>query len=741
MPLHAQDSDRLDAALRMAAARTEIAQGSLARVLRFAGIDMGGPSCWSWLSVFCLVSCLGFNVMGFLTFQYGRGLELSAAAAQVISYDFIWLACFVMYFVYRSVLQKLARRELAAILFRYRQQYSDEEAGDGGFGPGQQQLVHSLTAATNVDRDGFVERPADRVTAVDACCCSRGRKAGASRARGPRRGSVSPATAAPGSFDDQQADALLDSLSLRALAGYPRELADLRRALSQLQARDRPVGPLRTMRLRFAQALAVMAAVLALFLGMEVVTVASTPATFDEAAAILGTPAPLMRGLVLFFFATTVMGPVAALAGAVAFLAILSAEPYRIRATLLAMARVSAVERGPGGGAGGGPGLRRLPSGASVQAFLDEEPMPAVPSGGEGSGTMRARVLGEGGPAGRAAGQSRGDDDGVSLATSGRDQAGDRRRARFETGGGPGGEARRASVAGGGPGRGGAASPTGRVPGSAPVARVASAPSMPLRLPTEAYAAVGGSVARGADSAEDDDLASLLRAANAGRLAPQDVAAASGGRSPAAGRPGGRGGAHNDGRGGGGGTWQDIHAAAVPEDEAEAAPSLRPWIRLFDAQLARVRAQRRTAERVSEEMGTASAAVTALMLISGLLFIVLSQSGAETISGSVALAYGAAFFILSQIPLIKFAVLTAALRRPLLTVTSAPAGVLAQCAAVRAPELSVLLTARDHADAVQMLGSPIDPGSAIRIASLQVSFVLLALQQATSLATVLGPIA
>jgi len=354
---------------------------------------------------------------------------------------------------------------------------------------------------------------------------------------------------------------------------------------------------------------------------------------------------------------------------------------------------------------------------------------------------MRARVLGEGGPAGRAAGQSRGDDDGVSLATSGRDQAGDRRRARFETGGGPGGEARRASVAGGGPGRGGAASPTGRVPGSAPVARVASAPSMPLRLPTEAYAAVGGSVARGADSAEDDDLASLLRAANAGRLAPQDVAAASGGRSPAAGRPGGRGGAHNDGRGGGGGTWQDIHAAAVPEDEAEAAPSLRPWIRLFDAQLARVRAQRRTAERVSEEMGTASAAVTALMLISGLLFIVLSQSGAETISGSVALAYGAAFFILSQIPLIKFAVLTAALRRPLLTVTSAPAGVLAQCAAVRAPELSVLLTARDHADAVQMLGSPIDPGSAIRIASLQVSFVLLALQQATSLATVLGPIA
>ncbi|KAA0165824.1 hypothetical protein FNF27_06461 [Cafeteria roenbergensis] len=127
-------------------------------------------------------------------------------------------------------------------------------------------------------------------------------------------------------------------------------------------------------------------------------------------------------------------------------------------------------------------------------------------------------------------------------------------------------------------------------------------------------------------------------------------------------------------------------------------------------------------------MGGPSALISVLMLAAGLLFLVLSQS--MTGGSSVAtIGFASLFFAVSQLPLLLFAMYTAALRKPLLVVASAPAGVLAQCAALRGPALSVLLSARLETDAVSLLGAVIDPASAIRLASLQVSLVVLAIQQ------------
>lgn len=162
--------------------------------------------------------------------------------------------------------------------------------------------------------------------------------------------------------------------------------------------------------------------------------------------------------------------------------------------------------------------------------------------------------------------------------------------------------------------------------------------------------------------------------------------------------------------------------------------TLRPWLRVFDAQLARVRAQRRTARRVTQAFGLASGITTVLMIISGLGFVTLSTSASSASSGgpAIPLVYAGLFFALSQMPLLKSAYYTHSLRQPMLVITASPAGVLAQCAAIRAAEVSVMLAARAEADAVSICGAVIDPASAIRLASLEISLVVLALQQINS---------
>jgi hypothetical protein len=168
--------------------------------------------------------------------------------------------------------------------------------------------------------------------------------------------------------------------------------------------------------------------------------------------------------------------------------------------------------------------------------------------------------------------------------------------------------------------------------------------------------------------------------------------------------------------------------------------TLRPWLRVFDAQLARIRAQRRTARRITHAFSLAAGVTTVLMLLSGLGFVTLSTSAEINSSGGpvIPLMYAGVFFVLSQLPLLKSAYYTHSLRQPMLVVTASPAGVLAQCSAIRAAEVSVMLAARAEADAVSICGAVIDPSSAIRLASLEISLVVLALQQLNSGAGILA---
>ncbi len=596
------------------------------------------------------------------------------------------------------------------------------------------------------------------------------------------------------------ADGLLDSLSRQALKGYPESMASLRRALADLHPRDTPSSALRVQRLRFAQGVAALAAALALFTAFEGLTLAFDFASFRAAELSTGIPAELLIAASILSYVFSVAAPLGSTVGAAALLGVLSSEPLRIRATLLAMSRVApvdhhslhhhhsghgldqagvygrlgagpllaaaatAVGRGtlPGlAAAGSGPGaglvpqlvpLRRMPSGASMQGFLDDTAS-AQPRNPSRLGSTPPRPL-----------------DGYAAAEL-------RRAAPVPVPRRNGGGAVAVGV------RGGAAMEVARRRGSA-VPRASRGRAADGGTSSDAWhqRAASGAPAAGRGGPASGQAGMLGRGLSAPTLAPDRLLGLQRASSPPpglewrdrteggpsgaslassglAGRPRmvrqttewtGEGEDHRliDGDaeaavaaamasqyGGGSATGSAPHAPLQPLAGAagaaagpEATASLRPWLQLFDAQLARVRAQRRTASRISRQMGGPSALISVLMLAAGLLFLVLSQS--MTGGSSVAtIGFASLFFAVSQLPLLLFAMYTAALRKPLLVVASAPAGVLAQCAALRGPALSVLLSARLETDAVSLLGAVIDPASAIRLASLQVSLVVLAIQQ------------
>jgi hypothetical protein len=156
--------------------------------------------------------------------------------------------------------------------------------------------------------------------------------------------------------------------------------------------------------------------------------------------------------------------------------------------------------------------------------------------------------------------------------------------------------------------------------------------------------------------------------------------------------------------------------------------ALRPWLRLFDAQLARIRRLRRAAAIFTQAFGAPSAIVTVLFAISGLCFLAATNFS-TLLPPEFAYALAVTYFCFAQLPLIAFAAYTQALRQPLREVATIPAGVLAQCASARSASVSIMLSVRAETDAVCMAGTVIDPGSAIRIAVAELSILVLALQQ------------
>ncbi|KAA0152691.1 hypothetical protein FNF29_03580 [Cafeteria roenbergensis] len=621
--LEAHDSDRLEDAMRMQAARTEIESGSLALVLRALGIEFGGPTWSSCCRALMLVlACALFNVIMFLVHVLGQSSSAWSSLLSVFTMDFIWVAGFVSYFSYRSGL-RVALREMAVILFKYRRPV-EEDCGWENEGQGEG-ASHELEErpGDEVDcADAFHRQSVAPLHAIDGASPSSPAAAAATAAAGSGSGSGSDGEGRAGraprcAADDgaAAADGLLDSLSRQALKGYPESMASLRRALADLHPRDTPSSALRVQRLRFAQGVAALAAALALFTAFEGLTLAFDFASFRAAELSTGIPAELLIAASILSYVFSVAAPLGSTVGAAALLGVLSSEPLRIRATLLAMSRVAPVDHHSLHHHHSGHGLDQ----AGVYGRLGAGPLLAAAATAVGRGNL------------------------------------------------PG-----LAAAGSGPG-------AGLVPQLVPLRRMPSGASMQGFL---------------------DDTASA-QPRNPSRL----------GSTPP--RP------------------LDGYAAA---ELRRAAPVPVPRrngggaVALFDAQLARVRAQRRTASRISRQMGGPSALISVLMLAAGLLFLVLSQS--MTGGSSVAtIGFASLFFAVSQLPLLLFAMYTAALRKPLLVVASAPAGVLAQCAALRGPALSVLLSARLETDAVSLLGAVIDPASAIRLASLQVSLVVLAIQQ------------
>jgi hypothetical protein len=169
---------------------------------------------------------------------------------------------------------------------------------------------------------------------------------------------------------------------------------------------------------------------------------------------------------------------------------------------------------------------------------------------------------------------------------------------------------------------------------------------------------------------------------------------------------------------------------AVRGDDSELSRehsrSLSSWLAVFDDLLSKIRKQRSLAQRLSSEFRSASAVTVILFVCCAVMF--LATSTVTNTSALVLFGFSMMFFVVAILQIAYQAWFTVSLGRLTTRLVTTPGGVLAQCAAIRSIEVGGLMASRDL-DAIWFLGSPVNPGTVQRVATLIASLLLITSQR------------